>query len=496
MAEPRGRSSQEREAARRERAHLRGLRTQDELHERDLHEPVGHRADPLDGPHERSLEWRREQPPEWQQARLGLGSEDDYEEDEYIMDEDGELGEDEEYEVPSGTRRVARFAHLDRARRSDSRARESETSASGARDSEVSGEPRRPARRRSRWVGRAFALFALIAGVALIWFLVELLQPFHGHGQGSVTVTIPARTSSGEIGTLLERDGVISSSFFFKLRATLQGDRDNLRSGTYRLKRDMSYSDVLKVLTTPPPPAKVSELTLIPGKTRAQTDALLRAQGIAGSYRLATRRSAILDPAAYGAPRSTPSLEGFLFPDTYQLRDPISVGALVADQLRAFRQQFATVGLGYARRKHLTPYDVLIIASMVEGEAQVVGDRALVASVIYNRLKRSMPLQLDATTRYATGNYDHPLTKAQVNSRSPYNTRIHKGLPPTPIDSPSLASIQAAAHPAQTKDLYFVVKVCGRGRLVFASSYSRFESDAAAYARARAKRGGRSPEFC
>ena len=160
------------------------------------------------------------------------------------------------------------------------------------------------------------------------------------------------------------------------------------------------------------------------------------------------------------------------------------------------RRQFVTVNLRYARSKHLTPYDVLIIASMIEAEARIAGDRPLIASVIYNRLARGMPLQIDATTRYATGNYTSPLTKAQLGSRSPYNTRIHRGLPPTPIDSPGLASIQAAAHPSRTNYVYYVVKVCGDGAQTFVSSYPQFKADVARYNAAQAKRGGRSPEFC
>src|SRR5207248_2109467 len=120
---------------------------------------------------------------------------------------------------------------------------------------------------------------------------------------------------------LLERDGVISSSLFFELRATLAGERGDLRPGTYRLKRDMSYGNVLKILTTPPPAAKVTSLTITEGRTRHEIDALLRSQGVAGSYLVATRHSPVLKPASYGGPRGTPSLEGFLFPSTYQLRE-------------------------------------------------------------------------------------------------------------------------------------------------------------------------------
>lgn len=391
-------------------------------------------------------------------------------------------GQDHEPEVASGTLRISRRQRIDRAAGSDRRRRPA--------------RPERAPRRRYRWVARSAALLVLAVGLAAIWFAVELFQPFHGSGKGNVTVTVPRNVSARQIGNLLAHDGVVSSGFFFYVRATLDGDRGKLLSGTYHLKRGMSYGDVLKVLTTPPPAAKVSELTLTEGKTRHQIDALLRAQHVRGSYLADTRHSKLLDPRKYGAPARTPSLEGFLFPSTYQLRDPISVKALVADQLKTFRARFATVNMSYARRRHMTPYDVLIIASMIEAEANTAHDRPLVSSVIYNRLKDGMALQIDATTRYATGNYTRPLTESELHSKSPYNTRNHTGLTPTPIDNPGLASIQAAAHPAHTNYLYFVVKPCGNGEQAFTSSYRQFLALSAKYQEARARRGGRSPEHC
>jgi uncharacterized YceG family protein len=352
------------------------------------------------------------------------------------------------------------------------------------------------ARRRRPLLVRALAVLALVLAAAVIWFCFELFQPFHGSGHGSVTVKIPAHSSTSRIGSLLERDGVISSGFFFELRAALAGDRGKLLAGTYHLRLDMSYGQVLKKLTTPPPAAKVTNVTIIPGRTRFQVNALLRSEGVGGSYLAATRRSPLLNPAVYGAPARTSSLEGFLFPDTYQLREPISVTALVGDQLAQFRKEIATVSLSYAHRRHLTPYQVLIIASLVEAEAQTARDRPLVASVIYNRLADHMPLQIDATTRYATGNYTSPLTRSQLNSPSPYNTRLHPGLTPTPIDSPSLASIRAAAHPARTHYLYFVVKPCGNGEHAFASNYTQFLAEVQRYYSARKARGGNSPAKC
>jgi uncharacterized YceG family protein len=354
------------------------------------------------------------------------------------------------------------------------------------------GEPRRhsPA-------GRALAGLALVSAAVLIWFLVELFQPLHGSGEGSITVIIPPHTSSGSVGDLLERDGVVSSGFFFGLRAFLSGERSSLRAGTYHLRRGMSYGDALAVLTAVPRAAKVTNLTIIEGKARSQVASLLASQGIGGSYLATTRRSPVLDPRSYGAPGTTGTLEGFLFPSTYQLREPISVEALADDQLTAFRQRFGKVDLGYARSQlHLTPFDVLTVASMVQGEAQTERDRPLIASVIYNRIRARMPLQIDATVRFASGNYTTPITASQLRSSSPYNTYLHRGLPPGPIDSPGLTSIEAAAHPAGTNYLYFVVKPCGNGEHAFASTYGQFLVERDQYQTARAKRGGRSPANC
>jgi UPF0755 protein len=393
---------------------------------------------------------------------------------------DASVGLREADERPAGTRRVSALQRKPGSARPVRRR---------------SSSPRVPGRRHSRR-GRAGGVLAIVIAIALIWFLVQLFEPFQGAGHGSVVVTIPPKSGVSQIGDLLERNGVIASSFFFGLRATLEGDRSNLLSGTYHLKLGMPYSNVLSILTTPPRAAKVTALTLIEGRTRAQIDALLRHQGVPGSYAAASRHSRLLDPRRYGAPRSTPSLEGFLFPSTYQLREPISVGALVTDQLKQFRKVFAGVKLNGARRRHVTPYDVLIIASMVEAESQTERDRRDVASVIYNRLARKMPLQIDATTRYATGNYTSPLTVSQLQSSSPYNTRIRPGLPPTPIDNPGLASIEAAANPPRTNFLYFVVKPCGNGEMTFTGSYQQFLADAQRYQAARAQRGGRSPAHC
>jgi UPF0755 protein len=132
-----------------------------------------------------------------------------------------------------------------------------------------------------------------------------------------------------------------------------------------------------------------------------------------------------------------------------------------------------------ARKANLTPYDVAIIASMVEREAKVANERRLVAAVIWNRLRLRMPLQIDATVEYALPIYKATLTLQDLKIQSPYNTYLHVGLPPTPIANPGAAALIAAAAPAKVNFLYYVARNDGSGRHYFASTYAQFLRDKA-----------------
>jgi UPF0755 protein len=174
-------------------------------------------------------------------------------------------------------------------------------------------------------------------------------------------------------------------------------------------------------------------------------------------------------------------MEGFLFPATYEFFAGTTSARLVNDQLEAFCENWERVDLSDTRRRHLTPYDVLIIASMVEKETLSPDERQLVAAVIYNRLRAGMPLGIDATLRYGLNiPPTESIRESQLASDSPYNTRKHTGLPPTPIANPGLASLQAAAHPAKVDYLYFVRKPDKKHHF-FTASFEAFQQYAAAH---------------
>jgi uncharacterized YceG family protein len=172
-------------------------------------------------------------------------------------------------------------------------------------------------------------------------------------------------------------------------------------------------------------------------------------------YLLATKRAVL--PCF--TPHRQTKLEGFLFPATYDFLATTTSRDLANEQLQTFCDNWSALDLSYARKKNLTPYDVLIIASMVEKETLAPDERKLVAAVIYNRLHAHMPLGIDATLRY--GLHIPPtqsILESQLASDNPYNSRKLAGLPPTPIANPGLASMRAAAHPAKVDYLFFVRK--------------------------------------
>jgi UPF0755 protein len=243
---------------------------------------------------------------------------------------------------------------------------------------------------------------------------------------------------------------------------------------------------------TPVAPAIVK--VLIPeGYTRLQIAALSHADGLQGSYLTPSKRSAELNPVRYGAPADTPSLEGFLFPATYEMYKGATASQLVSDQLAAFRENFGGGEVHRAKLLGVTPYQLLIVASIIEREVDIPHDRRLVAAVIYNRLRLDMTLGIDSTLRYALHDFQHPLTETELSSDSPYNTRVHRGLPPTPISNPGAAAIAAAARPAKVSYLYYVSGSDGCGEQVFSTSYPQFEKNAAAYREALSRNGGRVP---
>jgi len=272
--------------------------------------------------------------------------------------------------------------------------------------------------------------------------------------------------------------------------------RERRRAGSVRRRRRVALVLALAALAilalgaaavyrhfhrSAPPPVelKTTTVTIPEGLDRTQIAEIAKQAGLRGSYLKASRGH-----------------EGFLFPDTFEVERRAPASDLVQRQLEDFKRRIAGVNMAYARSKNLTVFDVVTIASMIEREAGLESQRKLVAAVIYNRLHEGMPLGIDATIRFATGNYTEPLTESELAVESPYNTRTHTGLPPGPIGNPGLASIEAAAHPARVGYLYYVNEPGTCGKLAFSRTEAEFEADVARYDEAREAAGGQSPDTC
>ena len=362
---------------------------------------------------------------------------------------------------------------------------------------EPRGNPRPPKRSRGTFARRrVLAGIVLLAGILGVWFLIALFQPFAGggKGEGRIVVTVPDGANAGQVAEILADQGVISSGSLFQLRLRLSGESGAILPGRYLMASGMSYGTAIDRLTGQSSDGLIT-LTIPEGLPRSQVAPIVADVGIEGDYESATETFRGFDTAKYGA-KDPPNLEGFLFPATYELEPGANVDDLVFQQLDAFRQNFADVDMDYAKKKNLTPYDILIIASMIDREVVAAKERPLVAAVIYNRLRIGEPLGIDATTRYEYDSYTDPLTSDQLETDTPYNTRLNAGLPPTPIGNPGLASIEAAAHPANVDYLYYVVDPNGCGTHSFTASAAEFDRLVAEYNAARDAAGGQAPSNC
>jgi UPF0755 protein len=332
-----------------------------------------------------------------------------------------------------------------------------------------------PPRRRRRALIKLVAFFVALV-VVFGGFGLYLLTQTHGASNGRpVSVTIPEGASASTIAQQLAKAGVVRSAWLFRILVRWRGIAGSLKPGIYSMRTNMSYSAVFSLLEQGPKIAFVT-VTIPEGRALGQIAQIVHDRlGIPTASFLAAAHDSAFRPDI--VPASARDLEGVLFPDTYFFFE----NATPQDVVRRLTDEFSTkvAGIDFSKTQALglTPYQTLIVASLVEREAKVEADRAKIASVIYNRLRRHMPLEIDATVQYAiylrTGTMPNSITVQDLGIASPYNTYKIAALPPGPIASPGLASLQAAAAPASTDYLYYVLSTDGRTHC-FASTYQEF----------------------
>ncbi len=300
-----------------------------------------------------------------------------------------------------------------------------------------------------------------------------------------VDVEVSRGSSARQIGEQLARAGVVNSSLAFEVAVRSAGVEDRLQAGTYRFVTGMSPGDALDVLLAGPE-SNAYRVTIHEG---------LRVSEILD--RLAEQTPYTREEFKKALPGLSSSLgfgggdlqgwEGGLFPDTYEFAADATPKEILQRLASTMEDRVASVDWSPLEQLGYRVYDGLVVASMIEAEARLDDDRPLIASVIVNRLAIGMPLQIDATVLYALGERGVALTADDLETDSPYNTYQNVGLPPTPIDSPGLASLKAAADPATTDYLYYVLTSPDGGHS-FAATYEEFQ----AY-KAQAKKDGVLP---
>jgi peptidoglycan lytic transglycosylase G len=329
-------------------------------------------------------------------------------------------------------------------------------------------ERRRQKRRRRRGVLVMLLLLLVAGGVvfqALQWSAArEKKAPPPGQ---AVTITVSSGQSSVEIGRALRDAGVVDSVNRFRDVAAERGLDSLLKPGTYKLVTGMDIDAVLDVLAKGP--STGVPFTIPEGYTVAQivdtiaaTKRLTRAE-----VEKALKSKDLIVPHR---PKGVTSLEGLLFPDTYGIEPDDTAIGVIQDMLDQLEVVLSRYQLSTAPQK-LSPYQLLIVASMIEREAKVAADRPKIAAVIYNRLAAGRKLEVDATVQYAVGHTR--LTARDLQSSSPYNTYVHVGLPPTPIAAPGEAAIRAALQPADGDWTYYVL-ASKDGAHAFTNSYQEF----------------------
>ncbi|HEY6531352.1 MAG TPA: endolytic transglycosylase MltG [Acidimicrobiales bacterium] len=323
-------------------------------------------------------------------------------------------------------------------------------------------------------------VIVLLVGVAAVWVKGQVDPGSPGE---EVSFVVPTGSTTSDIATMLADKRIITNATVFEWYLKVKREDPQFQAGEYEgMRVNSSMGDVVDILKAGPAPPRDVTFLVREGLWESETRQLIldTFPGI---------DPAALDAALTGThpalqPQGSTDLEGFLFPATYEVPEAQTsdAQALVNQMVAAFDAVSSQTGLpdataklqGVAGSRQITPYQALIVASLVEAEAKVPEDRPKIARVIYNRLKEGMTLGIDATVLYAIGERTDSLTQSQLATDSPYNTRVKAGLPPTPINSPGRASIDAALNPAEGDWLYYVLTDTD-GRHYFTDSYSDFQ---------------------
>lgn len=338
-------------------------------------------------------------------------------------------------------------------------------------------------RKRKRHLSGGFKLFLVVLiavgiGIGCFQFMKSLMITDGGtenYTGETVMVTIPSGASTSDIASILKENKLISSTMMFRLSSKINGYDGTYQQGTYDVDTGMTDTQIMALLQT----GSVQEqnkITIPEGFSVTQIAQRVEEQGICTAEEFMTEANTGIFPHAFlkDIPEREIRLEGYLFPDTYFLSDSITAHELISMMLDRFEQMYTQEYQDAVTASGYTLDEIVTIASMIEKEIAVEEERPRAAGVIYNRLAADMSLGIDATVLYAVGKSAGELTQEDLQTDSPYNTRLNKGLPLGPITNPGESSFRAALYPEDNDYLYYVVESAGQSNHVFCSTYEEF----------------------
>jgi UPF0755 protein len=333
-------------------------------------------------------------------------------------------------------------------------------------------------RKRKKSNRLAVIIFMLLV-LALLFFKINDLAKAVSPISQEINITISPGSSNQQIAKKLAENKLIKSEIAFLLYSKYLGYDKSLKAGNYILDSAWSLPEILEVLSK----GQVQSITFtIPeGFTVKQIANRLASQGIINEEKFLSLVNSpdISIPVSIESENVEYRLEGYLFPDTYRVTNEMSELDIINMMLNRFFEVYDKDLRDRARQKGLSDHEIITIASMIEKEAKFDEDRALIASVIYNRLEIGMPLQIDATVQFALDIHKGRISYEDLEVESYYNTYKHLGLPPGPISSPGKASIYAALHPAETDFFYYLAK--SDGTHVFNKTFAEHKADKQKY---------------
>jgi UPF0755 protein len=339
----------------------------------------------------------------------------------------------------------------------------------------------RARRKASIIVTAAVVVFAVWFGTQFMAYM-DAQKPADPDDKTLVSVEIPAGAGMRGAAKILEEKGLIKSARFFALRSQVERAGNDFKAGTYQFAKSMSVDDIMAILVEGEK-REVVKFTIPEGLTTEQTMDILVKAGLTteGAFWDEVENGRYDYRFLEGAPAGRDRLEGFLYPETYEVYKDEGARAAIGKMLAHFDSLFTDDHYARAEEMKRSVREIVTIASLIERETAVGGERPVIARVIYNRLAGDMKLEIDAAIQYILGAPKEQLTNDDLETDSPYNLYQHKGLPPGPICSPRIDSIDAALHPGENDYLYYVLDPALNGMHRFSAGYDEFLVNKEAY---------------